>query len=118
MMGELIMRCFHARTNAHILHLKSRSYAQHVALEEFYEGLLPLVDSIAEGYQGDYGLIESYPGKYTQAADALAMLEELGGWIMDHRYDVAKKEDTCLQNVIDELIHLIYTTQYKLKFLK
>ena len=39
--GELVMRLFHARTTAHVLHLKSRSYAQHVALNEFYDGVVP-----------------------------------------------------------------------------
>lgn len=32
--GELIMRCFNLRTVAHVAHLKTSSYAQHVALNE------------------------------------------------------------------------------------
>ena len=42
MIGELIVRCFHARTNAHILHLQTRSYATHVALNEFYDEIVTL----------------------------------------------------------------------------
>lgn len=35
--GEFIMRLFHSRTVAHVLHLKTRSYAAHKALQKFYE---------------------------------------------------------------------------------
>ena len=46
--GELILRCFHARTNAHVLHLTTRSFAAHKALNEFYDGVVELADEIAE----------------------------------------------------------------------
>ena len=116
--GELIMRCFHARTAAHVLHLKTRSYAAHKALQEFYDGIVPLVDSFAEAYQGDYGLIESYPGKFSMPNEPLSMLDELETWIHDNRYKCCDKDDTYLQNIIDEICALTYSTQYKLKFLK
>lgn len=47
--AELIARCFAARTAAHIAHLQTTSYAQHVALDEFYNvivGLANMVDEI------------------------------------------------------------------------
>lgn len=116
--GELVMRCFHARTTAHVLHLKTRSYAAHKALNEFYDEIIPLTDSFAEAYQGDYGLIDSYPAKYTLSADALAMLDELGDWIAKHRHECCDEDDTYLQNIIDEIVALIRSTQYKLRFLK
>jgi Family of unknown function (DUF5856) len=117
--GELIMRCFHARTAAHVLHLKTRSYAVHKALNDFYDAIVPLADSFAEAYQGDYGLIESYPSKVMNLpSDALDMLDELSTWIEQNRYKCCDEDDTYLQNIIDELIALIRSTQYKLKFLK
>lgn len=116
--GELIARCFHARTAAHILHLKTRSYATHKALNDFYDGIIPLVDSFAEAYQGEYGLIEDYPAKYVPYAVPLDLLEDLANWIRSNRYECCDKEDTCLQNIIDEIVALISSTQYKLRFLK
>lgn len=116
--GELVARCFHARTVAHILHLKTRSYAAHKALQEFYDGIVPLVDGFAEAYQGDYGIIESYPQKFAMSADALSMLNELSDWIEKNRYECCDEDDTYLQNTIDEIVALIRSTQYKLKFLK
>lgn len=114
--GEMIMRCFHARTAAHVLHLKTRSYAAHKALNEFYEGIIPLVDDLAEAYQGEYGLIEAYPPKYTPYDDGLALLDDLITWIDDNRDEVC--DETYCQNIIDEIVALIRSTQYKLRFLK
>lgn len=113
---ELVMRCFHARTNAHVLHLQTKSYAEHKALNEFYDEIIPLTDSFAEAYQGEYGLIPFKPMPYKQADAALPMLEELRTWIDENRDDVS--DDTYLQNIIDEIMALIRSTEYKLKFLK
>ena len=83
--GELVMRCFHARTNAHVLHLKTRSYAAHKALNEFYDEIVGLADSFAEAWQGDYGLIETFPPKYAPTESGLDLLDELSSWIEEHR---------------------------------
>lgn len=114
--GEFIMRCFHARTTAHVLHLKTRSYAAHKALNEFYDGLVPFVDSFAEAYIGEYGLIESFPAKYTPYDDAVKMLTELGDWIEQNRESIC--DSSWCQNIIDEVCALIYSTKYKLQILK
>lgn len=116
--GELVMRCFHARTSAHVLHLKTRSYAAHKALNDFYDGIVPLVDSFAEAYQGDYGLIEDYPTRYVAYEDALKMLDDISTWIGANRDRICDADDTYLQNIVDEIVALIRSTQYKLRFLK
>ncbi len=112
------MRCFHARTAAHVLHLKSRSYAAHMALHDFYDEIVDLADSFAEAYQGEYGLITEYPTKYDLSADALEMLEDLSLWIDKNRKKCGDTTDTYMQNIIDEILALIRSTQYKLRFLK
>jgi hypothetical protein len=48
---------FLARDVAHSVHLNTRSYAKHVALNGFYTEIIELADSFAEAYQGKYGLI-------------------------------------------------------------
>ena len=118
MMGEMIMRLLHARTNAHVLHLKATSYAKHVALNEFYDALVPLVDTLAETYQGAHGLISNYPGRYTPVEDPVALVSGLGTWVEDKRYECCEAEDTYLQNTIDEIIALCHSTTYRLKVLK
>ena len=119
MIAELIYRLFHARTAAHVLHLQSRSYAAHKALNEFYDEIVDLADSIAEGYQGEHGLID-FTGKnrYVQESDALKMISELKEWIEQNRYEAIEAEDTFLQNIVDEVVQLCSETIYKLKFLR
>lgn len=114
--AELVMRCFHARTTAHVMHFRTKSYAMHKALQDFYEGIVPLVDSLVEAYQGEYGLIEAYPAKYTPYDDALKMLTDLVDWIDENRDDVC--DESYCQNIIDEIVALIRASQYKLRFLK
>lgn len=117
-MGELIMLLLHSATNAHVLHLKSRSYAQHIALQEFYEGLRDFADTLAEVYQGKYGLIESYPARYTFVAEPLALVTGVAEWVEGNREEVCDDDDKDLQNIIDELLAHCAKTAYKLKFLK
>lgn len=114
--GELIMRCFHARTVAHVLHLKTRSYAAHKALQKFYDEIVDLADEFAEAYIGCNGLIEDYPATCRMSSDAVTMLTDLYDWIDENRAGVS--DESHLQNIIDEIQSLIDATRYKLKFLK
>ena len=77
MIGEFLLICFHARTNAHVLHLQTRSYAAHKALNEFYDEIVDLADSFAEAYTGSYGLIEFPDVPYEPHTDALKLLDEM-----------------------------------------
>ena len=116
MIGELIMRCFHARTNAHVLHLSTRSYATHKALNDFYDEIVDLADSLAEAYIGEHGLIGTFPPRYTPVDDPLKLVTELADWIEGHREQCG--EESHLQNTIDEIVGLCRSTAYKLRFLK
>jgi len=115
MAAELITRLFHARTNSHLQHLMTRSYAAHKALNDFYDGVVPLADGFAEAYQGVYGLLSSYPSDYKQELDAVPMLLALRKWIDENRSKVSERRE--LQNIIDEILNLIDSTVYKLRFL-
>lgn len=122
MVGQLILRLFHARTVAHLLHLQTRSYAAHKALNEFYDGIVPAADAIAEAYQGDYGLIEpdayKAPFEVPPTDSALVYLDDLGDWIAKNRSKFWDADDTYLSNLLDVVMELIRSTQYKLRFLK
>lgn len=117
MIGKLVMELFHARTTAHVLHLKSRSYAQHVALQGFYEGIIDLVDGLAEAYQGEHSLIENYPPKYTPYTDPIQLMDDLRECVDEcgKQFDAS---DSNLLNTLDEIRDLIASTAYKLRFLK
>lgn len=115
--GELIMRCFNLRTVAHVAHLKTTSYAEHVALKELYEAIIPLVDSFAEVYQGDNGLISTYSAPAPKVADALVVMSELTDWIKKNYEGFGPADSMPLQNILDELLALLSAARYKLRFL-
>jgi hypothetical protein len=111
--AALIMQLFHARTNAHVLHLRTRSYAQHVALNEFYDEIIDLTDELAETYQGRYG-IQDYPElPYKAESDAIMMLRGLRRYIDENRMAMCSHSE--LQNLIDEIVAQLDKTLYKLE---
>lgn len=110
------MTLLHAATTAHILHLQSRSYAQHKALDEFYKELPGMVDELIEVYQGEYGIVTGYPVQSIKVAtDPLDFMNELDDFIENNRGGVS--DETNIQNLIDEIAALVDSTTYKLKFL-
>ena len=48
MIEKFISTLFASRTQAHIYHLQTKSYAEHIAIGEFYESITDTIDSIAE----------------------------------------------------------------------
>lgn len=115
--GQFILTLLHAATNAHLLHLRSTSYAEHVALGEFYAKLPDLVDTVAEGIMGITEEMIDYPvDYYPPMEDALDELRSLKDFVKDEREMLP--QDSEIQNAIDEIADLIDSTIYKLKFLK
>ena len=116
--ADFVGLLFLARDVTHSVHLNTRSYAKHKALQRFYEGIVDLADTFAEAYQGKYGLIgpiSLMSAKKTN--NVVDFLEDQVEDIMNMRYEVVDKECTPLQNIIDEILALYYSTLYKLKFL-
>jgi hypothetical protein len=104
-------------TQAHLLHLKSKSYAEHVALGVLYDELPELTDSLVEAYQGINGLIESYPPQtLAVSSDALKFVEILRAFVLDNRQSVGDNSE--LQNLVDEILALVDSTIYKITNLK
>jgi len=116
--ANLIAQCFEARTHAHIMHLQTSSYSQHMALDEFYKGIIPLVDAYAEAYQGRMGKIMYYPhiGSPTEAMTPIGLIGTLASLIDNTRQNCGSTPD--IQNLIDSILELCNTTLYKLSNLK
>jgi Family of unknown function (DUF5856) len=55
--NDFIGMLFLARDVTHSVHLNTRSYAKHKALQKFYENIIDLADGLAETWQGRHGLI-------------------------------------------------------------
>jgi hypothetical protein len=109
---------FLARDVAHSVHLNTRSFSKHMALNTFYDGIIDHADAFAEAYQGRHGLIGPitlHSAKKT--ANIIEFLEDSLAEIEGARYNVVDKTDSSLQQLIDNIVELYLTTLYKLKFL-
>jgi hypothetical protein len=118
-LGSMMFDLLHSATVTHIMHLQTESFAEHMALGEYYEAIPDLVDALIEAWQGKNQQIlrgyaegeESYEGMkpldYLQSLrDEFVMSRPLIG------------EDSELQNLADEIVDQLDSTLYKLRFLK
>lgn len=116
--AEFVGLFFLARDVTHSVHLNTRSYAKHKALQEFYEGIIDLADGFAEAYQGRYGLIGPISLQSAKkTSNVVEFLQDQVEAIEAMRYEVCDRKDTPLQNLIDGIVELYLSTLYKLKFL-
>ena len=116
--ADLVGHLFLARDVAHSVHLNTRSYAKHKALQEFYEGVVGLADDFAEAYQGRHGLIGPVSLQSAKKnGNIIEFLQDSLDEIEANRYKVCEEKDTAIQNIIDEIVGLYLSTLYKLRFL-
>lgn len=119
MIGQFIALLFLARDLAHREHLRTVSFAQHMALGEFYPAIVDLADSLAEAHQGRHGIIKDIPLLESEYKGSIAeILRQQLAWLEKNRYKAVPKEDTPLQNIIDEVVSQYLSTLYKLENLK
>lgn len=116
--SDFVGMLFLARDVTHSVHLNTRNYAKHVALNEFYDSIVDLADKFAEAYQGRHGLIGPIAlmsaKKTTNVVEFLTdQLKE----IEDGRDKMVDRKDTALHNIIDEVVSQYLSTLYKLRFL-
>jgi hypothetical protein len=117
--GNIIAVLFLSRDVAHREHLRTTSYAAHKALNEFYDSVVDIADELAETCQGRYGIIKDIPYLAPEnVQDIVAQLEAHLYTVEKLRYKDLDKEDTAIQNIVDEVVGLYLTTLYKLRTFK
>jgi uncharacterized protein YgfB (UPF0149 family) len=116
--ADFVGMLFLARDVAHSVHLNTRSYSKHVALNTFYDSVIDHADAFAEAYQGRHGLIGpiAIPAA-KKTTNIIEFLQDQLAEIEKGRYDVCDKDDSSLQQLIDNIVELYLTTLYKLRFL-
>lgn len=120
-MNQFIAILFLSRNVAHLDHLRTTSYAQHMALDGFYNAIVDMTDALAEMYQGRHGLIEQIPqlnDPEQGSAPPVQLLKKYLKLIEDSRYSAIEKTDSALQNKVDEIVGQYLSTIYKLENLK
>ena len=118
LVGEFAMCLLNAVTAGHIHHLTTDSYSQHVALGEFYDGIDDLTDRFIEAYQGKKSKIIFAEKALFLGENGLALVQYVCDSIESYRKMPGFPQDSELQNIVDELMDLVDSTKYKLRFLK
>ncbi len=115
---KLVAYLLHSQTQTHVFHLQTKSFAEHKALQTYYEGIDGLVDGLVESYQGKYGIIKSYESFTLNSYSNKSQLETYFKALSKKVEDIHKSvEDTYIQNQLDTIDELINSTLYKIKFL-
>ena len=119
-LGQFISTLFASRTQAHVFHLQTNSFAAHKALNEYYDGIVDIADGIAESVQGKYGIITGYSNidllEGNDCNEVIKYFTALEMYVERARQTMP--QDSYIQNQVDEVVALIVSTIYKLKFLK
>lgn len=118
--GEFISYIFACRNVVHMMHLNRTgpsSFAAHSALGAYYDGVIPIIDSIAEVFQGITGKVitgyKDYPIAKYEKVDPVTYLKEVRAYVQEERYDAFPKGP--IQNELDNLENLLNSTIYKLE---
>ena len=113
-MKEFASLLMASRIVAHIAHLQTKSYAQHKALQKYYEDIVDLTDTLIEQWQGINGIITGYDCQISDVADIISYFKLVLGAIENNRYNWIDAKQSSLHNVVDEIVGLIQSTLYKL----
>lgn len=115
--AQFISTLFASRTQAHILHLQTTSFAAHKALNDYYDEIIDLADGLVESFQGRYGIVRGYtsPSTFKEDDQSTNYFEALGRYVETIRTKIP--QDSYIQNEVDTVVKLIEDTKYKLKFL-
>lgn len=103
-----------SRDQAHYFHLQTESFAEHKALNDYYDAILDLTDELIEAAQGEYGRVK---GKIEitledYSSDAVVKhLDETLKCIRDCRENI---DNDGIENVYDDIETLILKTKYLL----
>lgn len=109
--NEFASLLFDIETITHVAHLQTKKYSDHVALNTLYTDIVDLRDRFIESYQGKYGIIKGYEFESDPEMDIKDYLVETVKSIEGYRNEV---KDGYLQQIVDDVIELIYSTLYKL----
>ena len=116
---EMVSKLRFSVEQTQVYHWQSQSYSEHIALNEYYDGIPDIVDGIVESYQGKYGIQKGYRlfevRDYSTPEEVINFLKQLAEDIENVRQPI---KESYIQNQIDTAIELIETTVYKLENLK
>ena len=120
--ARLISILLHSRTQTHIFHWQTNSVgsnAEHAALKGYYDGIVDLTDKLVESYQGKYDIVSGYKSyeivNRESVQSSIQFLNAVADKVNELRGGI---EESYIQNQIDTIQELLYSTLYKLRNLQ
>jgi hypothetical protein len=114
MANRYVGALMNSREQAHMFHLTTPSYAEHKALQAYYEGIVPLLDAWAEAYMGKYGRLKRISVNKRFIRDPKKARLYFKSLLARVRAIKLPRGDTYLKNIQDEITALIRSTLYML----
>jgi hypothetical protein len=121
--GQFVSTLFASRTQAHVFHLQTTgegSFATHKVLNDYYDEIVGITDGLVESYQGKYGIVTGYSNvtlqEFQNCEEVILYFETLYIYVEKSRQMLP--QDSYIQNQVDEIVALITSTLYKLRFLR
>jgi len=113
--GKYLGTLMESRTQAHVFHLQTTSYAEHKALQKYYERIVDLIDAYTEAYQGMYGTVYGYKMSTPLIEDPKKVKLYFDG-LCRFISEMSTKlpSDSYLKNIEDEIATLVRKTKYLL----
>ena len=107
--GKFIGTLFQSRDMMHLTHLDTTSFAEHKALNAYYDGILDLTDSFTEKYFGRNKRVEIVIPE-SKKMSAVEHMKSMQKTIEAERDNYSSD----LQNIMDEMLGLVNETLYLL----
>lgn len=116
--NEFLKNTFEIRDLSHYWHLQTKSFAQHKALNELYDSIVDLLDNFAEAYIGVHGRMKGgftiEVVDYEDGSDITNFLKSKLSFFKKTKLNSQIKNDSDLQNILDEIIGLLNKIVYLL----
>ena len=116
-MEDLISVLLHSANQTHVFHLQTKSFAEHTALNTYYDSITDLADKLAEAYQGKYGILKYKNVSKIEQYESKEQVMEYFSKIIKFIETSRPIKDPFIDNIVQEVESLIYSTLYKLKYL-
>jgi len=111
MVTDILSKLFQAQIITHYWHLRTSSYAEHMALGGFYDSLTGLLDKLAEAFIGKYKKLPEIPKSISLDKDnPVQYMQELADFLDVY---IQGASPDC-QDILIDIKNLVNKTKYLL----
>lgn len=115
---EFCLQCMRMYVNVHLWHLQTGSYAEHEALQDYYEGLFEQTDDFIESAIATSGAIACDTSYNFELLPYGEMLEEIEAFKEHVEAQKEQQSEDGLVNILEDMLSTTDKVLFKLKNLK